>query len=59
MQVRREEDLGALASYQPDAPCGCYFEARATGRSACEDCDDDDDCPDDAPACRFGYCEAH
>lgn len=57
MQVSRDEDLGAISSYQPDEPCGCYFEARATGRTSCEECEESTDCPDSDPVCRFGYCE--
>lgn len=62
MHVSRKGDLAPLASYQPDEPCGCYFEARATGDTDCESCDADDgeedsDCPDSAKVCRHGYCE--
>ena len=57
MQVQRDADLGALASFQPDEPCGCYFEERANGESSCEECEDDDDCPDSDPVCRHGFCE--
>jgi hypothetical protein len=57
MQVSRDEDLGATASFQPDEPCGCYYELRATGRTSCEECDDSEDCPSSDPVCRFGYCE--
>ena len=55
MQVSRDEDFGALSSSLPDQPCGCYFESRATGRTECAD---DNDCSDEAPTCRSGYCEA-
>lgn len=57
MQVSRDEDLGALSSYQPDEPCGCYFEDRATGRTDCASCDEDTDCPSSSPKCRLGFCE--
>jgi len=58
MQVSRDENFGALSSSLPEEPCGCYFEKRATGESSCTECSDDDDCPVDAPICRFGFCEA-
>lgn len=57
MQVSRDEDLGAISSFQPDEPCGCYFDARATGRTSCQECDDSDQCPTSDPVCRHGYCE--
>ncbi len=57
MQVQRDTDLGALASFQPEAPCGCYFEERANGDSSCDECESDDDCPDSDPVCRHGFCE--
>jgi hypothetical protein len=57
MQVSREEDLGAISSFQPDEPCGCYFDFRATGRTSCDECEEDADCPSSDPVCRFGYCE--
>jgi len=57
MQVQRDEDLGPISSFQPEEPCGCYFDARATGRTSCEECETDDDCPSSDPVCRFGYCE--
>jgi hypothetical protein len=57
MQVSRDEDFGAISSFQPDEPCGCYYDYRATGRSDCEDCEEDDDCTNDSDVCRFGFCE--
>ncbi len=58
MQVWRDEDLGPLYSLQPDEPCGCYYEAHATGATGCGACQTDAECPGDAPRCRHGYCEA-
>jgi ABC-type phosphate transport system substrate-binding protein len=60
MQVTRDDDMGPLQSYQPDEPCGCYFEFKATGAasSSCTECDADTDCTDsNFPTCRLGYCE--
>ncbi len=36
MQVWRDEEIGPLYSFQPDAPCGCYFESRAAGGTDCQ-----------------------
>ena len=60
MQVTREGTVGAVSSYAPPEPCGCYFEAIATGKTeACPTCDVDEDCATFAPKCRHGYCEAY
>lgn len=57
MQVWRDEEIGPLYSLQQEAPCGCYYEARATGETSCSACEDDAGCSGDAPKCRHGYCE--
>jgi hypothetical protein len=57
MQVQRTEDLGEVTPFEPEEPCGCYFESRVNGRTSCESCDDSDECPSEAPVCRRGYCE--
>jgi len=66
MQVTRGNiEIGAEASYQPSAPCGCYFEKKATGAPVsnyCKTCTIDADCTPDGstsayPKCRYGYCE--
>jgi hypothetical protein len=58
MQVKRSGDLGPISSFQPDEPCGCYYEAKATGNTACDKCESSDDCASgDAKVCRHGYCE--
>ena len=62
MQVRRSADLGPIESFQPEEPCGCYFDFRATGRTSCEECTTSADCPDvdnGEPICVLGYCEVH
>ncbi|MBC8070140.1 MAG: hypothetical protein IAG13_17530 [Deltaproteobacteria bacterium] len=58
MTVWRDEEVGPLSSYQPEAPCGCYYDFRATGASTCTTCTSDDDCPRASPVCRHDYCEA-
>ena len=62
MQVRRSADLGPIESFQPDEPCGCYFELKATGApsASCVECTAENEataCPSSLPKCRHGYCE--
>jgi hypothetical protein len=57
MKVQRTQEMGALASYQPQFGCGCYFEAKVNGKSTCKTCSGPGDCPSTAPACNYGYCE--
>lgn len=59
MRVKRSEDMGPMSSYAPSAPCGCYFDAVATGQSSCAACKADNECGASAPKCRHGYCEAY
>lgn len=59
MQVKRSADMGPMSSYAPEAPCGCYFDAVATGQSSCQACAADGECGAAAPKCRYGYCEAY
>jgi hypothetical protein len=58
MGVTRAYEAGELSLYQPAEPCGCYFEAKATGKapSACVACDATKPCA--TGACRHGYCES-
>lgn len=57
MEVWRDEEIGPLYSRQPEAPCGCYYEFRATGESSCGTCTKDAECGADSPVCRLGFCE--
>jgi hypothetical protein len=62
MHVNRDDDVGPLYSFQPDEPCGCYFELKATGAAgeACVECTEENEatvCPSSASKCRHGYCE--
>ncbi|HET9958169.1 MAG TPA: hypothetical protein VFQ61_26920 [Polyangiaceae bacterium] len=61
MRVKREGVLGALSSFAPPAPCGCYFEAVATQAvpSSCTACEDDNGCDGETPKCHHGFCEAY
>lgn len=60
MRVKRDGEVGTaqVASYQPDEPCGCYFESKATGAASasCKTCNDDSTCG--GGKCRYGFCEA-
>jgi hypothetical protein len=72
MEVQRTSEIGAEASFQAPQPCGCRFEATATGATVspyCKTCASNDDCknPDGGassyPVCRWisggtGFCEA-
>jgi ABC-type phosphate transport system substrate-binding protein len=59
MEVKRTSDLGDYQSYAPAEPCGCYFEAKATGATSCQACTQNSDCAANAPHCRKGYCEVN
>jgi ABC-type phosphate transport system substrate-binding protein len=58
MKVARDGEVGVVSTkpYTPDAPCGCYYDFKATGASSCTVCTDNGPCG--AGKCRFGYCEA-
>lgn len=57
MNVQRNGDLGPIYAYHPAAPCGCYFDFKATGSTTCTSCDDANPCS--TGVCRYGYCEAY
>ena len=46
MQVSRDADGGDFKSYAPAKPCGCFFEAEASGTAptTCKTCADDTTC---------------
>lgn len=58
MRVTRTEEMGPLASFQPQFQCGCYFDFKANGATSCKACSGPADCSGATPACNFGYCEA-
>jgi hypothetical protein len=48
MRVTKDTDAPLFQSYQPDAPCNCYFQMQATGSttiSGCSACQDSSGCP--------------
>jgi hypothetical protein len=59
MRVLRTEDLGAVASYAPPKPCGCYFESIALKKPTCDACVGDEQCGGNGRKCHFGFCEAY
>jgi hypothetical protein len=60
MRAWRDGDLSSAPySYAPPEPCGCKFDALATGSASCATCSTDGDCSSASPHCRFGYCEVN
>ncbi|APR79522.1 Hypothetical protein A7982_04869 [Minicystis rosea] len=59
MKVKRTSELGAVASFTPAEPCGCYFDKTANGSTSCMACTKDADCTGSSKHCRYGYCEAN
>jgi hypothetical protein len=58
MQVTRASELGAMASYQPQRMCGCYFDSVSGGTTTCMACKADTDCKAPTPRCNYNFCEA-
>ncbi len=58
MQVAREEEMGALASFAPAKACTCYYEELTTGSTSCTPCSVPSECSGATPACNYGFCEA-
>lgn len=58
MQVQRDGDVTPVYAFEPEEPCGCYFDYSTTGASTCDTCDDSTPCSG-ADVCRNGFCEAH
>ena len=64
MKVTHDIEGAPSKPYTDAAPCGCYFETKATGTtpSTCKACPGGDgDCAGNANGthCRYGYCEAN
>ncbi len=58
MKVMRESEMGPFLPSSRNFRCGCYFDSRTTGHTACKACTTTNDCSPDAPACNYGFCEA-
>jgi hypothetical protein len=56
MKVTRTGDMGPLSSFQPEKPCGCYFDFKTTGSTTCKTCTTSADCGTGSE-CNVGYCE--
>jgi hypothetical protein len=60
MKVKRDTDGGLLQRYTPAAPCGCYWESKATKTAApvgCTACTTDADCTASGKKCSNTFCE--
>jgi ABC-type phosphate transport system substrate-binding protein len=58
MRVQRDQEMGPMASHQPQFGCGCFFEAAVNGgKPNCQACSGPGDCPAARPSCNYGYCE--
>jgi hypothetical protein len=58
MKVVRSTEMGDFAP-QMGLSCGCYFDYKTTGKSACTRCNSSSDCPSDHSACNYGFCEVN
>lgn len=57
MHVKRAGDMGPLASFQHDKPCGCYFDSKTTGTTpSCKACTTDSECGSGS-VCSYNFCE--
>jgi hypothetical protein len=59
MRVTRDTECGPFKPYRDPAPCGCYFESKATGLavpSGCTACQATAECSG-GRICSFGFCE--
>ena len=59
MKVIRTSECGPFKPYKDPAPCGCYFESKATGvamPAGCSSCTSAADCTG-GRVCSFGFCE--
>ena len=58
MRVKRMQEMGPLSSFSPANACGCYYDKATNGVTSCTPCQQNADCPENAPVCSYGYCEA-
>jgi hypothetical protein len=61
MTVTRSTEMGPLSKVSQTAPCGCYFENKANGSTACTVCTGTGagPCTGAGQQCRHGFCESH
>ncbi len=57
MRVARDSEMGPFVPNPYKFQCGCTFDYQTTGRTTCTTCTTANDCPADAPACNYGFCE--
>jgi hypothetical protein len=57
MRVDRTSELGPLAPYTADFPCGCFFEQEAAGKTSCKPCKQPGECDAQTEVCSFDFCE--
>ena len=60
MKVKRDQDGGFVHPYTPAAPCGCYWESKATKTATpvgCTACTGDPDCAAMGKKCSNNFCE--
>jgi hypothetical protein len=57
MRVARDSEMGPFVPNPSKFQCGCYFDHHTTGRTTCATCTTANDCPANAPACNYGFCE--
>lgn len=55
MRVQRSQEGGDFSPYQPEQPCGCFYEASVSGKTRCASCTSSATCG--GGVCRHGYCE--
>jgi hypothetical protein len=57
MKVARDSEMGPFMPNPNKFQCGCFFDYHTTGRASCTTCTTANDCPANAPACNYGFCE--
>ena len=57
MKVDHASELGPLTGFRPEFGCGCFYDHEVNGKTSCTACSGPGDCPGNAPACNYGYCE--
>ena len=55
MAVQRSTEGGDFSLYQPEQPCGCFYDSSVKGKSSCATCASSATCG--SGVCRHGFCE--